>query len=319
MVEVTTPALRSIMREFSPEVILYSEMLSAAAVSTGAQHNTPMMKKHPHDDPIIYQILGNDPALMAEACSILCGNGCYGIDINMGCSAPDIMKKKQGACLLNDHGRAREIVLACRAATPGNLSVKMRTGFDSYNDQESVAFARMLEDCGIDFLVVHPRYAKLGFSRTARWSIVAEIKKSLSIPVIGNGDITTPEIALKRLAETGSDAVMLARRTVQEPWIIQLCNDLLSGNKIERTIKLDDVFIRVLEKTGDLLPSELHASRALRFAFYYCNNLVFGHSLYTMLRKCPTIAQMIALVHQYFHRNPGETVRFYRGGMPVIS
>ena len=256
---------------------------------------------------------------MAEACEILCDNGCYGIDINMGCSAPDIMKKKQGACLLNDHKRAREIVLACREATPVNLSVKMRTGFDSYNDEESIAFARMLEDCGIDFLAVHPRYAKLGFSRTARWSIVAEIKKTLTIPVIGNGDITTPEMALKRLTETGCDAVMLARQTVQEPWIIQLCNDLESGVTAIRKLNPDDIFIRALEKTRDLLPSELHVSRALRFAFYYCNNLVFGHSLYTMLRKCHTIDEMIPLVQQYFHRNCAETLRFYQGGKPIIA
>jgi nifR3 family TIM-barrel protein len=319
MAEITTPALRRLVRDYSPGMLVYSEMLSAGAVAAGSRHNAPLMDKHDFDDPLVYQILGSDPAVMAEACAILCEKGCYGIDINMGCSAPEIMKKNQGARLLKDPGLARDIVRACRRATPAKLSAKIRTGFDSFDDSDIVAFARMLEECGADHIAVHPRFARLGFRRAARWDLVALIKRSLSIPVIGSGDITSPAGALKRLDETPCDAVMISREAVKSPWIFRLCSDLLSGSAATLDVDRESLFIAGLEGTRDLLPAELHRSRALRFSFYFSKNALYGHSLHTSLRACQSIDDMIDLVRQYYDRNPGEKGLRFQGGHEITN
>jgi len=151
MAELSTPALRGTIREFSGNVVLCSEMLSAGAVASRAPHNEPLLQKLECDDPFIYQIVGSRPDVMAEACAVLSARGCYAIDLNMGCAAPEIIKTGAGARLLADAGAARRVVRACRKATPVKLSVKMRAGFDDADEARLVDFARMLEDEGVDF------------------------------------------------------------------------------------------------------------------------------------------------------------------------
>src|SRR4030042_1402750 len=145
MAEITTPALRSIVKEFSPDVVLYSEMLSAGAIVAGAGHNAALTKKFTFDEPFIYQILGNSPTVMAEACTILAETGCSSIDINMGCAAPEILSKGQGARLLTDFQGTRDIIRRCRKVLKTGLSVKMRTGFDHYDREEFLRFIKMLQ------------------------------------------------------------------------------------------------------------------------------------------------------------------------------
>lgn len=316
MAEITTPALRCAVREYSPDVILHSEMLSAAAIVAGAQKNSSMAEKHPFDDPLAYQILGSDPSMMADAAAILCEKGCFAIDINMGCSAPDILKKGQGACLIRDPHRARAVVESCRKAVSANLSVKMRTGFRSYDDVDPVGFAKMLEDSGADYVTVHPRYAKLGFKRTADWEITARIKRALKIPVIGNGDITSPATALERMRSCGCDGIMIGREAVKSPWIFRLCSDMLGQKGRTLEVDIEKVFVGVLENTKKYLPAELHKSRGLRFGFYFSGNAVYGHSLFTMLRKHPDLDGMIGLVREYYRRNPAEKTITFINGIP---
>ncbi len=160
MAEITTAAFRKTVRKFSQDVVLFSEMLSAAAIVSGAAENEIWVKKYEFDDPLIYQIVGNSEKKMSEACRILSGSGCVGIDINMGCSAPDILRKGMGAGLLLDIDNSRNIVSACRRATPGKLSVKMRSGFSENNAEYLIAFVKMLEEEGVDFITLHPRFAK---------------------------------------------------------------------------------------------------------------------------------------------------------------
>ncbi|HOS40002.1 MAG TPA: tRNA-dihydrouridine synthase family protein [Spirochaetota bacterium] len=314
MAEITTPALRRAIRRYSHGAVLYSEMLSAGAIAAGSSMNREMSARHDFDDPFVFQIVGAKPAVMAAAAARLAEQGCRAIDINMGCSAPDIMKTGGGAALLADPPLAREIVRACRSAAPCGLTVKMRSGYERTDLPALLDFARMLQDEGVNAITLHGRHAKLGFRRTADWSAVRAVKERLSIPVIGNGDIDAAETAVRRLRESGCDGVMIGRAAVQAPWIFALCDALVGGGHVVRDIDIEAVFVDVLEGIRDFLEEKYHRSRGHRFCFYFCQNVHFSHELFRTIRRESAIDAMIALVRGYFARNPHERVKTVRAG-----
>ncbi len=311
MAEISTPALRSVIKDLCPGTVLYSEMLSAGAIAAGADHNEPLVKKYDFDEPLVYQIVGANPDVMADACAQLSELGCLAVDINMGCPIHDIVKKGQGARLLADLPKAREIVRACRKTARTGLSVKMRTGWEENDEARFVNFITMLEGEGVDFIAVHPRYARLGFRRTADWRLVGLAKRSVSIPVIGNGDIDTPQAAADRMREHGCDGVMIGREAVSSPWIFRLADDLMRGAPAPLEINVRDIFLKVLDNMGRFLPERLHRSRSHRFSFYYSRNARYGHELFTRIRKESSLDRIKELVVEYYGRNPDEAVKLF--------
>jgi len=311
MAETSTPALRHVIKEICPETVLFSEMLSAGAIAAHAPNNEPMVTRRGFDDPLIYQIVGSDPGVMARACSILSDTGCFGVDIDMGCPNHDIVKKGQGAYLLTDNNRAQSIIKACRKACPTRLSVKMRTGYEDSNEERFINFIKMIEGEGVDFITVHPRYARLSFRRKADWRLVSLAKQTVSIPVIGNGDIDTPQSAIERMHETGCDGVMIGREAVKSPWIFRLAADLINTGEAGLEVNVRDIFIRTLERIREYLPERLHKSRSHRFSVYYSQNARYGHELFTRIRKEETIGPIIDIVNDYFTRNSHESIRHF--------
>lgn len=312
MAEISTPALRKTVRRFSGGVILASEMLSAAALVRGGIHNAAMAVKHPFDDPFIFQIAGNDPAVMAEACALLSEQAPLGIDINMGCAAPDILKRGIGAMLLTDMKKTEAIVTACRKATKTMLSVKLRSGFDRYDEDYLCEFVTMLDRCGADFITLHPRIAKMGFRRTADWEVIRAVQERTGVRLVGNGDIVSPEQAAERLREYGCRGVMIGREAVKTPWIFSLCKNCFDGTHNLLEINIHEVFNSVLDLIEAYLPEHLHKSRSHRFCQYYCRNVIYWHELFRKIRKESTVAAIKALVDEYFARNMHERIRSYR-------
>ena len=335
MAEITTSSLRRCIRKFSPDTILYSEMLSAAAIVNGSEQNKYLLHTNENDNPYVFQILGGNPQIMADACKILAEKGAAGIDINMGCSAPDIIKKMQGSRLLSDIAIARDIVKKCRKVYKGSLSVKMRSSFDHpvrfastppqegnvlhqnpvnhINPDNCVEFAKMLEAEGIDYIALHPRDGKQSFKRTADWSLVKLLKENLKIPVIGNGDIASPEDVVKRLNETGCDGIMIGREGVRSPWIFALSNELIKTGNYNLKVDLSAVFRDVLLGIKEDLPEYLHKSRAHRFAFYFSKNFVFSHEIFRKIRNLNEIDFMIEIIDEYVTRNPNERIKIFAG------
>jgi nifR3 family TIM-barrel protein len=312
MVEITTPALRRQITGYDDRVVLHSEMLSAAAIVGGGPHNASLAARWPFDRHFVYQIEGGDPERMAEACRILGGNGPWGININMGCPVHHIMKKGHGAWLLRDEARAARIVRACRRATDLALSVKTRSGFDRDDEEAMVRFGRLLRDEGADYIVMHPRYAKLCYARHARWNLVKLLKETAGGPVVGNGDIVSAGDALSRMEESGCDGVMIGREAVKSPWIFRQLNDLADQGGYDLTIDIREAFVRGLRYIEEYLPPHLHRSRGLRFCFYFSRNMFHAHSFYTDVRKKTAIDEMIRVVENYYLRLPHEAVKRYR-------
>jgi tRNA-dihydrouridine synthase B len=304
MAEVTTPVLRSLIRSFSPDALLFSEMLSAHLILNGGVINKSLTAKEDGEN-VIYQILGNDPDEMGAAAEYLESLAPWGIDINMGCSAPDILKSRSGAYLLKEPELARNIIRRCRKSLRGKLSVKIRAGFQHTDLASTKDLCRMIADEGADFITIHPRAAKQGFRGAADWKITAEIKQILSIPVVGNGDITDSDTAQSRLA-AGFDAVMIGRAAVQKPWIFAECDARFSEKKESSTIDLMQCALTVLDGIKTRLPEDVHKTRAHRFLFYFTKNFSFGHPLFCAIRNECDIEIMKILVREYLERNPAE-------------
>ena len=312
MAELTTPALRKVVKKFTNSVVLYSEMLASGAINAKAPHNEPLTKRYDFDTPFFYQLVGNNPLIMANAARILQDYGCDGININMACSAPHILKSGGGAHLLRDITNAKDIIRACRKAITCLLTVKMRAGFDDIDINFLKQFIGMLQGEGVDAVIIHPRAAKWGFARRACWDIIEAIVTVAKIPVIGNGDITQPTLSLERLQKTHCNGIMIGRAAVQKPWIFALCDAALQQQPLELSLNIEEIWIEVLENIKEMLPQRLHKSRAHRFCAYYQKNCVFGHSLFSEIRKCDTIDEIINVIKEYFIRNSNEKIVIYQ-------
>lgn len=308
MAEITTPALRRTISELSTEVLLYSEMLSAGAVCTRAQHNEPLLQKTEFDTSLVYQLIGNDPAVMARAAAILEERNPYGVDINMGCSAPEFLKKELGAALLGNFTNTQKIVRECRKSVKSILSVKMRTGFESNDEKLMLDFIKMFEDEGVDQIAIHPRWAKLSFRRKADRSFIKIAKQNTKIPVAGNGDVASADDAVSMMEETGCDAVMIGREAVRSPWIFALSSKKLKGETSPLEINIEKIFVDTLSYIMLYLPENLQKSRAHRFCAYFSKNAKFGHQLFTKIRHIDKIDDMIYGVRDYYSRNREESV-----------
>jgi nifR3 family TIM-barrel protein len=200
--------------------LVCSEMISSNGLVYKSGKTVQMLDSVPEEKPLSVQIFGANPDLMAEAARIVQDSGADIVDINFGCSVKKILKSNSGSALMKDPHLAGRILRAVRQAVTIPLTIKIRSGWDP-SGQQALDIARLAEDCGVDAIAVHPRTAVQGFRGKADWSIIARVKRRITIPVIGNGDVTAPADAVRMLAETGCDGVMVGRAAIGNPMIFK--------------------------------------------------------------------------------------------------
>lgn len=195
----------------------FTEMLSAQAMLYNNKKTQDMTFRYPTEKCVIAQIFGNDPIVMARAVGNPILNGFEGVDINMGCPAPKVVKNGEGSALLKNLPLAGRIIWACKKeAGTRPLSVKVRLGFNENNIAE---IAKMCEENGADFITVHGRVTKQMFAGEVDYDSIAKAKQSVSIPVFGNGNVTDKS-SYEKMLSTGVDGVMIGRGAVGKPWLI---------------------------------------------------------------------------------------------------
>ena len=195
-----------------------SEMVSANGLVYGSEKTVQLLTSIPEEKPLSVQIFGSDPSIMADAARIVQDSGADVVDINFGCSVKKILKGNSGSALMKAPPLACRILESVRKAVTIPVTIKIRSGWEPSGTQ-AMAIARLAENCGVDAITVHPRTATQGFRGEADWSIIAAVKRALTIPVIGNGDVTTPADALRMMAETGCNGVMVGRAAIGNPMI----------------------------------------------------------------------------------------------------
>jgi len=216
MAGITDPPFRRIVQRFGVSA-LWTEMISAEGVL--ASRGTPTtLDLRGHQSPTFFQIHGKDPISMSEAARRLQGLGAAAVDINMGCPARRVVGRGAGAALMKDLSLAGRIVAAVRKALAVPLTVKIRAGWDEEN-RNAAAVAHVIEEEGADAVIVHGRYRSQTHSGPSSFSVVAEVKQTVKIPVIGNGGILTAGDAVAMVEQTGCDGVMVGRGALGRPWL----------------------------------------------------------------------------------------------------
>jgi nifR3 family TIM-barrel protein len=206
-------------------------MVSADGLVHGARNAFDLLRSLPAEKPLAVQLFGSDPAVMAEAAAIVEGSGADLLDINFGCAVKKVIKTGSGAALMRTPQRAEALLRAVRRAVRIPLTIKIRSGWDG-SGQQALALGEIAEACGVNAVTLHPRTASQKFSGRADWGVIAALKRHLSIPVIGNGDITCADDAARMLSETGCDAVMVGRRAIGYPRIFTEIGLRLHGESV---------------------------------------------------------------------------------------
>lgn len=220
MAGITNHAFRTMVKESGCCGLVTSEMISGHALKFGHKGTKKMLDWTDEERPVSAQVFGSIPEIVAEGARMLAEAGADIIEINMGCPAPKVVKSGSGSALLKDLKKAEEMISATIKAA-GNVPVmlKTRTGWDS-SEETAITVAKMVEAHGGAAVTIHGRTAVQKFTGTADWDIIRRVKDSVSIPVIGNGDIKAPEDVKRMFDETGCDGVMIARAAVGNPWLI---------------------------------------------------------------------------------------------------
>lgn len=217
MAGVTDLVFRNIVRQVDRNCMLSTEMVSSKGLLYRKANHIMDLAEDEH--PIGIQIFGHEPEIMAHAARLAQARGADFIDINMGCPVPKITKGKDGCALMREPELAREIISTVKSAVNIPVTVKFRLGWDD-NSRNAVEFGEMVESAGASLVTVHGRTRQQLYSGKADWSFIAKVKKALSIPVFGNGDVFEAEDALKMLEMTGCDGVAVARGSLGNPWLI---------------------------------------------------------------------------------------------------
>ena len=302
MAGISNSAYRRIIKEMGPGLI-YAEMVSDKAITFGSKKTIDMLYMTESERPISQQIFGSDKKSFVEAAKFIYENMHPDIiDINMGCPVPKVAISSQaGSALLKDPDKVYEIVKAVKESVPIPVTVKIRSGWDA-NSKNATVIAKKCEEAGADAIAIHARTRSQGYSGKADWNMIKQVKESVSIPVIGNGDVFSCYDAKSMLDTTGCDFVMIGRGSLGNPWLIKECVEYLENGTIPKEVTFEEK-IDMIKKHLNLLRETKNDKVALleirTHIAYYLKGLKNSSELKNMIFKTKSFEEIEALLNEY--------------------
>ena len=299
MAGVTDTIFRRVIRGLGGCGLIMTEFTSAEGVTRSAAKTLRYLYFDEDEHPIAAQLFGANAEVMASAAALVEDLGFDQVDINLGCPAKKVVKCG-GSGLLRDLKLLETVLRAVRATVKIPLTIKMRSGWDDANIV-AVEVARMAEGIGIEAIAVHPRTRVQGYSGQADWNVIARVKQSVAIPVIGNGDIRTPEDAERMVKETGCDAVMIGRTAATNPWIFRQMEQYFSSGAYDEPSEAD----RYQLLSGyfrSLIAAELPDAigKMKQFACWFTHGVRNGGELRHQVHSSRTPPEVLQRVEAFF-------------------
>ena len=283
---------------------LISEMAAINAIQRKNPKSWQIANVKDEPYPVVVQLVGNSPELFADAAKLVADLGARSIDINMGCPVKKIINNESGSALMRDLPRAAKIIEATVKATPLKVSVKFRKGWDSEHIN-AVEFAKMCEQSGASYITVHGRTRAQGYSGVADWEIIGAVKNAVKIPVIGNGDVDSPQKAEQMLQKYGVDGVMIGRAVLGNPWLLNRIHHYLQTGEIlaepniaqikEMMLKHLRLLVEYYGEHGGMAISRKHIG-------WYIKSLYDAKRFREQYTKLDTLQEAENLINQYFLR-----------------
>lgn len=310
MAGICNSAYRTIIKDMGCGLI-FAEMVSDKAITYENKKTIDMLYMTDYERPIAQQIFGSDVESFVKAAKYIYENMNPDIiDINMGCPVPKVAVRAQaGSALLKNPEKVYEIVKSVVNSVPIPVTVKIRSGWDS-NNINAVEIAKVCESAGASAITVHPRTRSQGYSGKADWNIIKQVKESVNIPVIGNGDIRTCYDAKKMLQETGCDAIMIGRGVLGNPWLIRDCVQYIEEGK-EPTLVNDEEKLNMMlyhfHKLLELKNEKLALLEIRSHAAWYLKGISKTSELKNNIFKAKTKDEFEMLINNFKKENNYES------------
>jgi len=301
MAGVTDSIFRRMILRLSGCGLVSTEMTNAASVSPKARARHHLLDFLPEERPLTMQLSGNDPDLIASAARTVEQLGADVLDINCGCPSPKVTGGGHGSALLRDLPKMGRLLKAVKAAVQIPVTLKFRAGWD----ETSLNFldtAKIAEDAGIAALALHPRTREQAYRGSADWSRVAAVKRAVSIPVIGSGDVKDAAGALEQLAASGADGVMIGRGAMENPWIFLQTAQLRRGEPVFEPAPADklDFLLRYIAMCEQEMNERLALNKTKQLIGQFQVGLPAANQLRVAVHTSPSVAEARGRIEAFF-------------------
>ncbi|MCR5787755.1 MAG: tRNA dihydrouridine synthase DusB [Bacilli bacterium] len=302
MAGISDTSYRKIIKDMGAGLI-YAEMVSDKAICFDNEKTMNMLAMDEKERPISQQIFGSDLDSFVKAAKIVEETMKPDIlDINMGCPVPKVALKNQaGSALLKNPEKIREIVSAVVKAVNIPVTVKIRSGWDE-NSINAIEVAKIIEEAGASAIAIHARTRSQGYSGKANWDIIKDVVKAVNIPVIGNGDVTTPELAKQMLDNTGCSGVMIGRGAIGNPWLIKNSVDYLESGSYDDEPSVDEKINMMKKHLNMLIEDKNDHTAILEFRnhlMYYFRSLPNSKETKVKLCQAKTREEVFSILDEY--------------------